>query len=132
MEKRINAESRLQGFTGFVGVKIIEVLPGKAEVAFDVREELTNPMKIVHGGALFTLMDTAAGISAIYKEDGERQLVSQCATVHYLKPATHGRLTAKSELVKDGRHTALSRVNVFDESGLLLATGDFEIFYLDN
>ena len=132
MEKRINAEERLQGFNRFVGIQIINAVPGRAEIALDVREELTNPMKIVHGGALFTLLDSAAGISAIYKENGNRPVVTQCATVHYLQPATSGRITAIGTLVKDGHFTALSRADVFDESGTLLATGDFEIFYTDN
>lgn len=128
---RKEAEQRLKGYTNLTGIVVESAVQGHVVTAFDVRDELKNPQGMVHGGATFTLMDTAAGMSGIYKESGNRRLVSQCASVHYLRPICSGHVRAEARLVKDGRNTALSRVDVYDESGSLAATGDFELFYIE-
>ena len=122
---------RMHGFATHVGVVIESATPGKATASIQLAGHTLNPNGTVHGGVFFTLMDVAAGTSGVFKEEGMRKLVSQCASVYFLRPAVSGKITAKAELVKDGRRTALSRVNVYDEAGALLTTGEFELFYLD-
>lgn len=126
-----HALEHIQGFTELVGLKLESIEPGHIIIYFDVREELTNPRGIVHGGAIFTLMDTAAGMAGVYTPHGERSLVTQCSTIHFLRMVDHGKVRAESRLIKEGKNVSLSRVDVYDENGKLAATGDFELFYVN-
>ena len=122
---------RMRGFATHTGVVIESATPGRGTVSLELSEKTLNPNGTVHGGVFFTLMDVAAGVSGVFKEEGNRKLVSQCASVYFLRPAVSGKITAKSQLIRDGRRTALSRVDVFDEENILLCTGEFELFYVD-
>ena len=122
---------RMRGFATHTGVVIEAATPGSGTVSLELSEKTRNPNGTVHGGVYFTLMDVAAGVSGVFKEEGNRKIVSQCASVYFLRPAVSGKITAKAVLVRDGRRTALSRVDVFDEKEQLLATGEFELFYVD-
>ena len=124
------AREKMKGFAGFTGLQVESVEPGKSTVYYDITEDHLNSRQIVHGGVTFTLMDVAAGLSGSLTEEGTRELVSSSADVHFLRPGSLGRLTAKGELIKEGHTLALSRVDVSDDQGVLIATGTFELYFV--
>ena len=89
------------------------------------RESL-NPQGVAHGSLLFALCDCVTGMATATTG---RSMLTQSAAIHYLRPGTGGKLTAKSRLIKNGRSTALCVGEVFDENGRLLVTSQFEVFY---
>ena len=83
----------------------------------DVDERHLNPQGVVHGGVVFTLVDTAMGQATMDAvEDGMR-----CATielsVRYLRPITGGRLVATASVLKAGRR-------VMHLEGTVIVEGD--------
>jgi acyl-CoA thioesterase len=75
----------------------------------------------VHGGVLFSLLDTAMGgavISALPLEKG-------CATlemkINYFRPVQSGKVTAVGRLINLTKNTAYAEGEVFNEEGRLLA-----------
>ena len=71
--------------------------------SLDGDERHLNPHGVVHGGVVFTLVDTAMGQATMGAvEDGMR-----CATielsVRYLRPITGGRLVATASVLEAGR-----------------------------
>ena len=118
-------------FNRLVGLQSEAVGQGWCRVSCPIREELTNPRGAVHGGMSATLMDVAAGISAIYASGEPRPMVTQSMSCHYLRPLTGSQMVAEGLAVKAGHRTCLVRVDVQDDEGHLCCTGEVELFYLD-
>ena len=90
-----------------------------------IRPESMNPYGVVHGGMLYTLADEATG-GAVHT-DG-RAYVTQSGTLHFLRNASDGEIRAESRVVHRGKSTALANVEITDEAGNLLATGEYTYF----
>lgn len=78
-----------------------------------------NAMGAVMGGTYFMLADFAFAVAANWEKMG---CVSLRSDISFLGPARGEKLTATAVCVKDGRTTALYRVDVTDELGNLTAT----------
>lgn len=83
-------------YVAWHGHRVLEERFGRAVVAQPARADLLNHVGTAHGGALFTLAETAAGIVA----DGLARprgcmILLRGASVNYLRPAT-GRLIASA------------------------------------
>ena len=94
----------------------------------EIHETSKNPLGIVHGGAMYTMADCAAGI--VINTDGRRH-VTQGSSMHYLKNRTEGVIRASGRVVHRGKATSLVHVEITDETGALLASGEFTFFCLD-
>ncbi len=127
--RRINEE--LGPFNRLVGLRAEGAGPGWSRVVCPIRPEHCNPRGAVHGGMSATLLDVAAGIAAIYASGEPRPMVTQSASVHYLRPLTGSVMRAEGRVIKAGRKTCLARVDLFDDRERLCCTGDLELFYLD-
>lgn len=95
----------------------------------DIREESRNLRGMVHGGMLMAMADDAAGCAA--HTDG-RNYVTQNATLHFLKNQHSGVIRADGRVRRRGRMTCLSQVDIINEKGDLLATGEYCYFCIDN
>ena len=101
---------------------------GRVVLSMNIHEESKNPLGIVHGGAFYTMADSAAGIAANL---GERRYVTQNSTMHYLANCREGTVRAEAKVSHGGRSTCIVQADVRSETGKLLATGEFSFFSLD-
>ena len=100
----------------------------RAVYRLDIRPESKNPYGMVHGGALYTLADDAGG--AAVHTDG-RNYVTQHGDLHFLKNQTSGTIRAEGRIRRRGKATCLAIVDITNEAGELLATGQFTYFCID-
>jgi acyl-CoA thioesterase len=102
---------------------IEDVEPGHAIARLEVTESLLNPNGAVHGGVLFTMVDTAMG-KATMSVLAEGQL---CASIEvqmrFLRPVSRGRLEADAAVIRRGRKIIHLEARVRDRDGVLVATG---------
>lgn len=89
---------------------------------------MLNPHGLVHGGALFTLADNAAGCAS--STDG-RTYVTQGGDIHFLHTQASGAVWAEALVKHRGRSTVLVEVTLTGEGGRLLATASFTYFCVD-
>lgn len=88
-----------------------------------------NPLNMAHGGLIFTLCDVAAGVAV---RTGGRITVSLDSSIHFLRAAKDTpKLVAHGRVVKEGRTTGLAVAEVFNAEGVLLATADVTVYYVD-
>ena len=87
-----------------------------------------NPYGMVHGGAIYTLADNAAGTAA--HSDG-RYYVTQTSALHFLRNQARGTVRAAAYVRHRGKSTVLTAVDITGEGGKLLATGEFTFFCVD-
>ena len=115
-------------FNAVNGVRLTALCDGGAEGEVRLTAQHLNPLGIVHGGAMYTMADCAAGI--VVNTDGRRH-VTQGSSMHYLKNRTEGVIRASGRVVHRGKATSLVHVEITDETGALLASGEFTFFCLD-
>ncbi len=127
----LRLEALKLGANAFTDHNFIRLESAEADCAvyrLDIRPESRNPFGMVHGGALYTLADDAAGGAA--HSDG-RHYVTQHGDLHFLDNRAHGTIRAAGRVRHRGRSTVLVDVEITDESGALLATGAFSYFCVD-
>ena len=105
-------------FARQAGVELIEVSPGRARVKMEIREQHMNSHRTVHGGAIFTLADTAFALAS--NSHGVPAAAIN-AHISYLTAARSGILYAEAEEFARNPKLATYTVQVTDENGAKIA-----------
>ena len=112
---------RQESFPQVLGLEVLEIEPGRSKVAMDFRPELCNIFGMLHGGAVFSLLDEAFQLAC--NSHGEVAVALQ-VSIHYLAPAEPGvRLVAEVRESNATRKTALYEAEVRQADGRRIATG---------
>lgn len=104
---------------------LIEAEPGYARVSLKTDSDTKNAYGFTHGGVFFTLCDLVSGI-AVYTY-GVKNVTLQ-ANINYIKPGTGDIIYAEGRVFHKGNTTAVTKVEVTDEEGILLAAGTYTMF----
>lgn len=105
--------------------KIIELNEKECIMEYVVKKEGLNPIKIVHGGLLFGLADTCAGVLASMSG---KFPVTINSSIHYLNQAKCKKVIAKSSVLKLGNNLGYFKVDIFDENDTLLCTCNVDMY----
>jgi uncharacterized protein (TIGR00369 family) len=99
---------------------------GDGTVMFEVTpdESAYNPIGMVHGGLVCTLLDTVTGCAVHTQLPAGTGYAHIDLQVSYLRPVhgDSGRLAARGWVTKPGRRVAFAQGEVTDPAGKLLAT----------
>ncbi|HYM15166.1 MAG TPA: PaaI family thioesterase [Dehalococcoidia bacterium] len=102
---------------------------GRATYALDAVPELLNPHGVLHGGAVYTMVDySMGGATMSVLPPGEI-----CATIEikisYFTGVRGGRLTCDTQIVRRGRSVVFLESRVADAAGVPVAaaTGSFAV-----
>jgi len=105
---------------------------GRARYRLAVAPELLNPHGVLHGGAVYTMIDySMGGLTAKTLPDGQI-----CATIEikvsYLTGVRDGTLTCDTRVIKQGKNVVFLESSVSDDAGELVATatGSFAVIRL--
>lgn len=109
-------------YVRLLGIDFVGAGPGTATFALEVRRELMRQGGLMHGGAVASLIDTAAAFAVMTLLPAGRHTVTVDLTIHYLRPALQGRLQATARVLRAGRRVATVSVEAADQSGKLTAT----------
>ena len=109
-------------YAKFLGLELGETKRGEASIHLEVRNELKQNQGVVHGGAVASLIDTAAAFAVLTRLELDERVTTTDLTIHYLRPITAGRLTATARIVRGGRRLFVLSVEVTDEQHVLVAT----------
>ena len=109
-------------YAQLLGINFEDARRGAATLSMSARPELERFGGIMHGGALASLADTASAFAILSKLEPGEQTVTVDLTLHYLRPATEGKLTAHARVLRAGRRLATVSVEIFNESGALVVT----------
>lgn len=109
-------------YTRLLGINFEDAARGAASLSLNARPELERFGGIMHGGALASLADTASAFAVLSTLEPGEQTVTVDLTLHYLRPATDGKLTAHARVLRAGRRVATVSVEIFNDSGALVLT----------
>lgn len=96
------------------GIELLDVSVGKAKVRMEVCDRHTNGHGTVHGGAIFTLADTAFALAS-----NSHGIPAAAINAHisYMKSVTSGTLFAEAEEFTKNPKLGSYIVRVTDENG---------------
>lgn len=103
-----------------LGLRLLQLGPGYALVEMDLRDDMANIFGMVHGGAIFSLIDEAFEISC---NTYGTVAVALNITVTYHKPPAKGAvLRAESKEISRSRKTATYEIRVTEGDDSLIAS----------
>lgn len=118
--------------SGFVlnnGYRLVNLEEDYCEMEADVTEIAMNPFNMAHGGFIFGLADTAAGVAAMYDE--KRHAVTSSSHIQYLRPASCDKIKAVAKCIKAGKTISVYDVEVYSDKDVLLSKATIEYFYVN-
>jgi acyl-CoA thioesterase len=102
-----------------LGIEIIDVAPGRVQIAMTVRPDMVNGYGMCHGGIVFAFADSAFAFACNSYGD---PMVAAGASIEFLAPTPRGeRVTATAaEISRSARH-GIYDVAVSNPAGQVLA-----------
>jgi uncharacterized protein (TIGR00369 family) len=114
-------------------IDIVEVGDGRATFEGRPGEQHYNPIGVVHGGFVATLLDSVMGCAVETLQSADTGYTSLDLKVNYVRPVTMdtGRVLAEGVVVHAGRRVATAEGRVFSaRTGKLLAHGSATLLIL--
>ncbi len=126
MAKKLVKECR--GFIEANNYEVLKVEENYCELEGIVTNTSTNHVGVAHGGYIFGLADTAAGIASM--TDG-RTAVTISSNIDYFKAAKTSKLKAIATCTKNGKTISFFEVNIYDEENNLVAKANLNYCYIE-
>lgn len=106
-----------------LGCRLISISETECIAEYDVNPEHYNPNGILHGGALYSVMDSAQGAFIHYTLDEQFQSAATgTATIRYHAPLTSGTVRIRTFLKGTDRRKIFITSQAFDADGKEVAT----------
>jgi len=106
-------------FGRLLGLEILKAEGGEAILRLKMHDGLRNLHGKLHGGALFSLIDTAMGQASHSLGDGSPNSVTLECKVNYIRPVTDGELICRAWVVHGGRRTQVLEAEVHQGDKLI-------------
>ncbi len=119
----------VQGFMKANNYEVLKVSENYCELEGKITDTSLNPYGIAHGGYIFGLADTAAGIAS--RTDG-RIAVTCNSSIDYLKSCKGSKIKAVAKCLKNGNSISVYEVHIYDEDENLVARVNVSYFYVKN
>lgn len=125
-------------FNRFLGLRVEEFSVGEVSVVFDMRPELVGNTArgVLHGGVISAALDLVGGATALSQILHDREVrdpgdvgrvFSRFGTIDlridYLRPGAGQSFVATATVLRAGNRVAVTRMQLHNESGDLLAVG---------
>ena len=112
-------------FSDFLDMTVLKYKPGYSLSEFVIKPCYLNPLGSIHGGFLFTIADTTAGIASIIL--GEDSTVTTInGNMQFLNPALNNNvLYAEANVLKSGKRIVYTDVIIKGVDGSVYAKGSY-------
>ncbi|MCD6507123.1 PaaI family thioesterase [Candidatus Poribacteria bacterium] len=115
--KRASVE---EPFARKINAEVVKVGEGEAVVRMRAASDMTNIFGMIHGGAIFSLMDEAFQLAC--NSHGTVSLALNVNITYLAPPKVGGLLTAEAKEISCSNRIGVYQIRVTDESGKLIAT----------
>ena len=118
-------------FVEHLGFEFLSFDAGQAEIAIELKDELTNTWGVAHGGVTMTLLDIVMAHAARSPNqagyDASKGIVTIEMKTSFMRPGV-GRLVGRGRVLHRTGSTAFCEGSVFDSKDALVAhaTGTFK------
>jgi 1,4-dihydroxy-2-naphthoyl-CoA hydrolase len=110
-------------FDALVGLEIDEMDDERVRARVAVRDDLKQPLGLVHGGVLSTIAESITSMATFYAVLGEGNAAQGMSNqASFLRPIRAGTIHAEARRRHRGRSTWVWDVDISDDDGRLCAT----------
>jgi uncharacterized protein (TIGR00369 family) len=116
-ESRVRESFARQGAMRLIGARLAEIRPGHCAIELPWRADLTQQHGYVHAGIVAAIVDSAGGYAGFTLFPADASVLTVEYKLNLLAPAAGERLIAQAEVMKPGRTLAITRGEVYAETG---------------
>lgn len=114
-----------------LGFHVKDLSPGEAVVVMPCEKRHHNVFGYTHGGAIFSLADTAFGLAHIASLREHQTATTVESKINFLRPALRGELRAHACTVKQGHTMSFIECDILDEEDRLIARASATMLVLE-
>jgi 1,4-dihydroxy-2-naphthoyl-CoA hydrolase len=115
-------------FDALIGTEWLDDDPDGARVRIELRDELRQPVGLLHGGVMSTLVESICSrATALAVLDEGMMAMGQSIAVSFIRPVTAGGAEVKARARHRGRTTWVWDAEVLDDDGKLCALAQMTI-----
>jgi 1,4-dihydroxy-2-naphthoyl-CoA hydrolase len=108
----------MRGFDRLYGLELLEVTDSDARAQVLVRDELKQPVGLVHGGVYASIAESIASLATALAVMGDGAMAMGLSNAtSFLRPITEGTVHAHATRVHRGRTTWVWDVSFQDDAG---------------
>ncbi|MDR1832931.1 MAG: PaaI family thioesterase [Fusobacteriaceae bacterium] len=112
-----------------LGMRIVELDEEHSLGVLTATEKLLNPYGCLHGGALYTLADTTAGV--LSRASGRKNVTLE-GQLNFVKAVPGGtKIKALAKKIHKGNKTSVYTVRISNENDEIVAAGIYTMFYVE-
>ncbi len=105
-------DTLISAFSDMVGLEPVSIGDGVAEVSLTMAEHLRNRGNMMHGGALFSLMDVAMGLACSSAHGFDRQSVTLECKINYIRAVAEGEVRCVARVLHAGRRSLVVEADI--------------------
>jgi 1,4-dihydroxy-2-naphthoyl-CoA hydrolase len=115
-------------FDALVGTEWLDDDPDHARVRVAMRDELRQPVGLLHGGVMSALVESICSrATALAVMDGGMMAMGQSISVSFIRPITEGSVEIQAKARHRGRTTWVWDAEVHNDAGKLCALAQMTI-----
>lgn len=112
-EARVRDSFSRQPFMEQIGASLEVIEPGYVEVHLPYSKKLTQQHGFIHGGALATIADSAAGYAAFTLVPADASILTVEYKLNIMRPGQGEKMIAKGKVIKPGRNLTIVDSDVY-------------------
>jgi 1,4-dihydroxy-2-naphthoyl-CoA hydrolase len=118
----------LSHFDALLGTEWLDDDPDHARVRIELRDELRQPVGLLHGGVISTLVESVCSRATALAVVGEGMMaMGQSISVSFIRPVTEGGAEVMAKARHRGRTTWVWDAEVLDDDGKICALAQMTI-----
>jgi len=111
-----------------IGCRLRRLDVGVAEVALPLEDHLRNRGNVMHGGAIFSLVDIAMGLACSTSHGFDKRSVTIECKINYVRGVSEGEVLCIAKVLHAGRRTLVVEAEVLQGEKLVAkAQGTFAV-----
>jgi uncharacterized protein (TIGR00369 family) len=115
-------------FDELLGTRWLDDDPDHARVRVELRDELRQPVGLLHGGVMSSLVESVCSrATALVVVPEGMMAMGQSISVNFIRPVTEGGAEVKAEVRHRGRTTWVWDAEVVDDEGRICALAQMTI-----
>lgn len=113
------ARNRMSPFTQLLGLEFDSLERGLCVLKLEIRAEHFNSTQRVHGGVIFSLLDSAMGAAAFSVLESHESTATVECKINYTRAVTGGELQCTGKVVHAGTRTVVVDGEVWQDGALV-------------
>jgi uncharacterized protein (TIGR00369 family) len=102
------------------GFRLVKAERGRAVFRMEVLDHHKQIHRVVHGGVVAMLADTAGGFASFLAAPKGSHVATIEMKINFLEPIEHGEIEADARVLRQGRTTSVVDCSVTDQDGRLV------------